>query len=83
MIFQSLSPWEQERGILWVPVLQGLTLEIKSILVVRQWRYTVLLTTLMNASPLGGVRGQMLGASVSFWEAGGKGCRGGGPCAPA
>lgn len=66
-----------------MPVLQGLTLEIKSIFAVRQWRYTVLLTTLVNAIPLGGVRGQMLGASVSFWGAGGTGCGGGGPCAPA
>lgn len=64
-------------------ILQGLALEIESISIVRQWRYTVILTTLVNASFLGGVGRQPLGASVSFCGAGGTGCGGGSPCAPA
>lgn len=61
----------------------GYMLQIEGISVVRWWRYTVLLATLVNASRLGGVRGQILGAPVSFWGAGGTGCGKAGPCAPA
>lgn len=44
-------------------VLQGLALEIESISIVRQWRYTVLLAMLVSASSLGGVRGRLLGST--------------------
>lgn len=43
----------------------------------------MLLTSLVNVSPLGGVRVQILGAPLSFWGAGGTGCGGGDPYAPA